>query len=75
MDMMGIHMMEDMGMVEKRPSKVEGMNTEEERLSKKRSEVKSMNMVEDMMTEVVEREHKDMVLARHWIENGVERYQ
>jgi hypothetical protein len=32
-------------------------------------------MVEDMMTEVAEREHKDMVLARHWIENGVERHQ
>jgi hypothetical protein len=75
MNMVGIHMMEDMCMVEKHPSNVEGMNTEEERLSKKRPEVKSMDMVEDMMTEVVEKEHKDMVLARHWIEDGAERHQ
>jgi hypothetical protein len=43
MDMMGIHMLEGIGMVEERLSnerpEVEGMDTEEERLSKERPEV------------------------------------
>jgi hypothetical protein len=30
-------------------------------------------MVEDMTTEVVEREYEDVVLMRHWISDGVER--
>jgi hypothetical protein len=68
--MMDIHMVEGMDMVEERPE-VEGMDTEEEDPSKKRSEVEGMDM-EDMMVEVVEREHKSVVLVRHWIDDGVE---
>jgi hypothetical protein len=34
-----------------------------------------MDMVEDMTSKVVEREHKSVVLARHWINDGAERHQ
>jgi hypothetical protein len=67
MDMAGIHMME-----------VEDMDMVEEHLSMERSEVDGMNMegmdmVKDMTVEVVERDHESMVLARHWIGDGLER--
>jgi hypothetical protein len=29
-----------------------------------------MDMVEDMMAEVVEREHEGLVLVTHWISDG-----
>jgi hypothetical protein len=63
MDMAGIHMV-----------KVEAMDMMVKYPSKERSEVKDMDMMEDMMTEVVEREHKGVVLARYWISDGVERH-
>jgi hypothetical protein len=78
MDMADIHMVEVevMDMVEERPLKerpeVEGINTEEEHSSKERPKVEGMDMVEDMTTEVVEREHEDVGLARHWIGEGAE---
>jgi hypothetical protein len=34
-----------------------------------------IDMVEDMMVEVVEREHEGVVLARHWISNGAEMHR
>jgi hypothetical protein len=69
-----ILMVEGMGLVEeclsKERSEVESMDMEEERPSKERPEVEGMNMegmdmVEDMMAEVVEREHDSVVLVRH----------
>jgi hypothetical protein len=48
-------------------SEVEGMNME------------GMDMVEDMTAEVdmevVEREHKGVMLAKHWIDDGAERHR
>jgi hypothetical protein len=73
MDMACILMVEGMGLVEecllKEWSEVEGMDMEE-RPSKETPEVEGMNMegmdmVEDMMAEVVEREHDSVVLVRH----------
>jgi hypothetical protein len=32
-------------------------------------------MMEDMTSEVVEREHEGVVLARNWIDDGAERHQ
>jgi hypothetical protein len=61
---------------------VEGMDTEVEHPSKERSEMEGMDTedidaVEDMTmeVEVVEREHDGVVLARHWIDDGVERHR
>jgi hypothetical protein len=71
--MTGIQMVEGMYMVEERPPKelpeVEGIDIEDRPL-KERSKVEGMDIVEDMTTVVVEREHEDVVLARHWIGNG-----
>jgi hypothetical protein len=42
------------------------------------SKVESMDIVEDMMAdvdvEVVERKHDNMVLVKHWINDGTERH-
>jgi hypothetical protein len=62
MDMVGIHI-------------VEGMDMVEVRSSKERPEVEGMDMVDDMTVEVIEREHKGMVLVRHLIGDGVERHR
>jgi hypothetical protein len=86
MDMTGIHMVEveGMDMVEEQPSKqrpeVEGMDMVEERSSRQRPLVEGMDMagidmVEDMMMEVVEREHEGVVFVKHWIDDGAERHQ
>jgi hypothetical protein len=71
MDMMGIHMVEveDMKMVEQRPSnhrsEVEDMNREENDIG------------EDMTVEVevVEREHRNVVLTMQWTDDGVDMHQ
>jgi hypothetical protein len=78
MDMVGIHMVEGLNMVEERLSKerseVEGMDMVEERPSKERPEVEgmdmeSMDMMEDMTArvdmEVVEGEHEGVVLVKY----------
>jgi hypothetical protein len=87
MDMTDIHMMEmeGMDMVEEHPSNRQsddaGMDMVEERSMNHRPEVEGIdkndiNIVEDMTMEmkVVEREHKDVVLMKHWIGNGAERH-
>jgi hypothetical protein len=42
------------------------------------SKVESMDIVEDMMAdvdvEVVERKHDNIVLVKHWINDGMERH-
>jgi hypothetical protein len=53
-------------------SEVEGMNMEG-------MDMEGMDMVEDMTAEmdmeVVEREHKSVMLAKHWIDDGAERHR
>jgi hypothetical protein len=86
--MAGIHMVEveGMDMMEERSSNHrsddEGIDMVEERSSNHQSEVKGIDredidMVEDMTVEVemVEREHEDLVLVRHWIDDGAERHR
>jgi hypothetical protein len=86
MDMMDMDIVEveGMDMVEEQPSKqqleVEGMDMMEEHPSKQRSKVEGidmvrMDMVEDTMVEVVEREHETVVMAKHLIDDGAERHR
>jgi hypothetical protein len=87
MNMSGIHMVEVEGMhmvqehLSNHRSEKEGMDIVEEQSSKERLEVEGMDMqdidmVEDMTAEVeVEGEHEGVVLARHWIGDGVERHR
>jgi hypothetical protein len=58
-----------MNMVEERPSN--------HRLEVEGIDIKDSDMGEDMTIEidVIEREHEDVVLARHWIGDGVEMHQ
>jgi hypothetical protein len=53
----------------------EGIDREEERPSNHRLEVEGIDREDIDMMEVVEREHKGMLLVRHWIDDGVERHQ
>jgi hypothetical protein len=58
---------------------VDGMNMVEEQPLNHRSDVEGIDredidIVEDM-TEVVEKEHEDVVLERHWIGDGAERHR
>jgi hypothetical protein len=64
MDMVGIHMVE-----------VNGMDMVKERPSNHRLEVEDMDRA-DMTIEVelIEREHKGVVLERHWTGDGAERH-
>jgi hypothetical protein len=86
MNMVGIHMVDGMDMVEERPSnhwpEDEITDMVEDYPSKERPEVEGIDMedvdmVEDMAAEVkvVEREHEGMVLVRHSISDGAERYR
>jgi hypothetical protein len=86
MNMTDIHMVEveGMDMVEERPSNYrsedEGTDMVEEHPSNHQPDVDGIDrddidMVEDMTVEVVERQHKGVVLARHWIGDGAERHR